>query len=284
MIIVIGGSSYIGKNICEHFSKEDKPFIGTYYNSLQKNLHYFDLQNPDLRNLNVDLRKVSHAVICSAITNIDTCKREETKTYKINVDGTKKVLEQLFEHRIFPLFFSSDYVFNGERGNYTENDETNPCTVYGRYKKTIEDFLLKSKNEFLIARISKIFGLVPKDGTILTTWKEQLLEDKNIQAAYDQIFSFTYIQDLVGVLNSAIEKRLTGIYNVASPESFSRLDLAKMLKSRLKIESGKIIPCSIDDFNFLDSRPKNTSLDTKKIQADTGFKFSRIEDCIDKLK
>jgi len=81
-----------------------------------------------------------------------------------------------------------------------------------------------------------------------------------------------------------IEKKLYGLYNIASPESFSRFELASMLKSQLKIESGKIIPCSIRDFNFLDIRPFNISLNTEKLIKDANFKFSQMKNCISKLE
>ncbi len=284
MILVIGGSSYIGSKLYKHFSKKEKLAIGTYYNSYRKGLVYFNLENPNINNLPIDLKRVDYAVICSAITNIDSCKKNEEKAYKINVEGTKKTIEQFFDKNIFPIFLSSGYVFDGKDSNYSESDKPNPLTAYGKHKKIIEDFLFKSKRDFLITRISKIFGLECEDKTLLTSGIKQLTNNEIITCASDQIFSPTYVGDFVEVLDSAIEKKLTGCYNIASPEFMSRFQLITMLKSQLKIKSGKIAPCSILDFKFSDSRPLNTSLNPKKIIKDTGFKFTNLEDCISKLE
>ena len=284
MILVIGGSSYIGRKLCEYFSKKKRLAAGTYCNSPKNNLIYFNIENPDINNLPIDLKKVDYAFICSAITNIDLCKKNEEKAYKINVEGTKKTLEQLFDKNIFPIFLSSGYVFNGKFGNYSERDKTNPCNVYGKHKKIIEDFLLKSNEEFLIARISKIFGLKPNDNTLLTSWIKQLNDNETIHCASNQIFSPTYVVDLVMAFDTAIQKKLKGIYNIASQESFSRFELANMVKGKLNIKTGKIIPCYINDLDFADLRPLDTSLNTEKFHKATGFKFSKIEDCINKLK
>ena len=123
------------------------------------------------------------------------------------------------------------------------------------------------------------------DNTLLTNWVKQLQNDEVIRCATNQIFSLTYIKDLTNILDLVIEKKLYGLYNIASPESFSRFELVSMLKSQLKIESGKIIPCSIRDFKqFLDLRPFDTSLNVQKIIKDTNFEFTKTETCINKLE
>ena len=284
MVLIIGGSGYIGKNLCDYFSKNRKLTVGTYCNFPKKGLIHFDLTNPNIEKMKKNSEKDNYIIICSAISNIDFCKKNEKKVYKVNVEGTKKTLEQIFDLKKIPIFLSSDYVFNGKIGNYSERDKTNPCNVYGKHKKIIEDFILKSNGEFLIARISKIFGLEPNDNTLLTSWANQLKNNEEIYCAQDQRFSPTYIKDLANAINISIEKNLRGLYNIASQESFSRFGLANMVKEKLNIKTGKIIPCSIRDFNFLDSRPLNTCLNVNKFIQETRFKFSKVEDCINKLK
>jgi len=284
MIIVVGGSGYIGRRLCAHFSRKGKLLAGTYYHSPITRMLHFDLENPDLTHLGVNLEQARYAIICSAITQIDACKADEEKSYKINVKGIKRLVEQLFQWKTVPVFLSSDHVFDGKRGNYDEQDQRNPITVYGSHKKIIEDFLVESGEPFLIARLSKVFGLTPKDGTILTTWVEQLQNGEIIHCAEDQILSPTYVEDIVHALDLSLQNSLRGCYNIASPEKFSRFRLATMLKSYLGVKSGKIIPCSIRDFNFLDLRSLNTSLNPGKFIKATGFRFSEMEACMDKLK
>lgn len=280
MKLIIGGSSYIGRNLFDYFSCKSEPVMATYHNSPRKGMIHFDLENSNLRNLNINLKKVDYAFICSAITGIDECKKNEERAYKINVSATKNILEQFFQLKITPVFFSSDFVFDGKKGNYHEEDRTNPCTVYGNHKKEIEDWLLSTKEKFLIARLSKIFGLALGDKTILTSWLEDLQKGQVIRCANDQIFCSTYIVDLANALDVSLQRGLRGLYNIASPESFSRFELANMLKSQLEISSEEIVSCSIKDFNFLDERSLNTSMNTEKFARETGFKFTKMKDCI----
>lgn len=283
MKLIIGASGYIGKNIYNSFSKNEK-VIGTYHKNWKEGLIYFNLENPNLENLDIDLKSVSYALICSSITKPDDCKKNEDNSYKVNVEGTTKLIQQLFQKRIVPVFFSSEYVFDGKKGNYTESDKTAPNTIYGIQKKEIENLLLQTKKESLILRLSKVFGLERGDGTILTSTIDQLKRNEKIKCATDQIFSPIYIWDLVNALELALDKKLNGLYNLASPEHFSRYELSMLLKSELKLDSGEILPCSIRDFNFLESRPLNTSLNIEKFINETGFEFTRMKDCISKLE
>lgn len=283
-MIIIGASSFIGKHLYEHYFEKEKSVIGTYYSNYKKDLIKFDIKNPNILNFGANLKKHKYAFICSAMSHPDICKRNIKESYEINVKGTKKLLEQLLNEGIFPFFFSSEYVFNGEKGNYSENDERNSNTVYGNQKKEIEDFLIKSDKPFFIARLGKVFGVEKEDKTIVTSIIEKLLHNENLRCATDQIFCPTYIGDLVNILDISIERKLKGLYNVASPEIFSRYELAKFIKSHLNLDYGRIIPCSIKEIDFLDNRPLNTSLNSEKIKEDTDFKFTELKYNLDKLK
>lgn len=284
MIIIIGASSYVGRMIYDYFSKKNMAIVGTYYSSPTPEMVYFDLGQPDLNNLKIPLDKATYAFIVSMITDMDACKRDQERSNKINIEGIKNLIGQLFERGIVPIFISSDYVFKGDKGNYSELDKKNATLVYGRQKMMIEDFLLKTDKPFMIARLGKVFGLTPDDGTILTTWTNQLKNNDTIRCATDQIFSPTYVSDIVRALDVSIQKELRGCYNIASTETFSRFQLARMVKSQLGIRTGKIIPCSIRDFDFLDPRPLNTSLNPNKFIKATNFKFTSIQECLNTLK
>jgi len=280
-MIIVGGSGFIGNKIYDYFS--DRDVIGTYFNNPKNGLIYFNLKNPDLNNLDVDLDKIKYVIICSAISMPDDCKRNEEESYKINVECTKKLLEQCFELGIFPIWFSSEYVFDGEDGSYKEFSERNPNTVYGKQKKEIEDFLLNSNKEFLIFRLGKVTGLEKNDGSYLTSFVEQIFI-KDIRSATDQIFCPLYIGDIAKVLDICLHKNLKGLYNVASPEMFSKFEVGNMIKgefgSRVK---GNVIKCSLNDFTFLDNRPLNSTMIVDKIIKDTGFKFKSMIECIKDL-
>tara|TARA_Y100000310_G_C20663349_1_gene806034 strand:- start:535 stop:1404 length:870 start_codon:yes stop_codon:yes gene_type:complete len=283
MILIIGSSGYIGKHLFKYFS-EKQEVIGTYFNNKVDGMIQFNLENPDISQLG-NLENVKYAIICSSLCNIDECKRDEEKAYKINVNGTKKLIEQLFEKNIIPIFLSTNYVYDGEKGDYIEEDERNPQTNYGKHKKIIEDFLIESGKEFLIFRLNKVYGLTPGDGTLLTSLIEQLPEKEENKYATDQIFSAIYVGDVVKVIGLCMERNLTGVFNLSPKEKFSWFELAINIKNEFKLNNTKIEKCSIKDIGFFENnRPLKINFNPEKVNRELGFEFSTVKENIEKLK
>lgn len=284
MKIIFGASGYIGRNLADYFKKKNDFLAGTFYNSKRENLIHFDLVNPNLENLNIDLSLADYAIICSGIAKLADCQRNERDSYKINVEGTKKLINQCFEKNIIPIFISSERVFDGRKGNYTEEDLTNPLTVYGKQKKEVEDFLLSSNENYVIARVSKVFGIDYNDNTILTNWTKNLIQDQTIKCTTDQYFSLVNIRDLENCMDKICSMNLRGLYHISAPESFTRYNLAKLLKDELKISKGSIIPCSRKDFDFSDQESLDISVNSTKFRNVTNFEFRKMIDCIYEIK
>jgi dTDP-4-dehydrorhamnose reductase len=283
-IIIFGASGFIGGKLYNYLSENGKKVIGTYNNSPRDGLLHFNLESSDLEKLEVNLEEIQYGIICSAITNMDYCKTNETETYKNNVLGTIRLIKQLFHNNITPIFFSTDYVFDGDKGNYDETDDRSPVLKYGEQKKEVEDFLMQSNKKFIIARIAKVYGLKLNDGTLLTTLYDELINGKTLRYTTDQFISPTYVGDLVMAIELLIKKKLYGCYNVVSPESFSRFKIAQLVKSKLRISTGEVVPCLLKDLTFPDKRPKNTCLNSNKFIEATGFKFTLLESSLDALR
>lgn len=225
---------------------------------------------------------VSHAIICYAETAIDACKADLRHSREINVLSAKQVIDDLVGRGIKPIFFSSEYVFDGQRGNYTENDIANPTTVYGSQKFEIEDYLAAQSHAYAILRLAKVFGTKPADGTILTSWLEQIRDGDEIRCARDQVFSPIHVDDVVAVAKAVVRLDLSGIYHVCNPEAWSRLEMLRALLRSAGAEAN-VIECSIRDFDLLDDRPLDLSMDPAKVLAATGLLFRSVESCCDEI-
>lgn len=283
-VLIIGGSGFIGKNLKNYLEKKKIKVVATCYPDHIDGFLFYNSITASLKELKLDLSQFSHAIICAAISNIAECKKNEDLAYKINVSGNIKIIKECWENNIIPVFLSSDAVFDGEKGNYSEEDKKNPVNNYGKHKMIVEEFLINSNKPYLITRLSKVFGIEPNDGTFLTGWISDLKKGKTIYCAIDQIFSPIYIEDLISLFYKAINMKLTGLYNFCSPESFSRYELAIMLKEELKIQDGNIIPCKIDEIKNVDKLPKNISMNPSKIINATGHNFIKMNELINKIK
>jgi len=241
-----------------------------------------DLLDPDITQMRLSETGHKEALILSAISKIDKCETEKELSREINVQGTLELARQLVNEGIKPVFFSSDYVFDGITGNYTDDSQTNPITEYGRQKAEVESkFEHITKGNYLVVRLSKVFSLKKGDGSLLDEIAGTLASGGIVRAAFDQIFCPTLISDVIGAVACLQAKGTTGIVNVCSPEAWSRYDIAVALAEKMGIGPGRINRISLDEVGFKSKRPKNTSMVPKRLLSEAGTTFTSLTECIE---
>ncbi len=218
---------------------------------------------------------VTHALVCSSITNIDECFRRPVETGRFNVDNTIALLRRLLDRGVQPVYCSSDLVFLGDRGNYAEDDPREPATEYGRQKKVVEDFLLGQAAPSLILRMSKLYSTGLDDTSPIAQMVRALLAGNSIRCAYDQVVCPTWVEDVPRAVHALLQAGATGTYHVAAPERFTRLSLGVAVAAAVG-RPGLVERCSIRDFTFAEPRPLDNSLRTDRLTAATGFRFHAL--------
>lgn len=279
MVLVLGASSYIGRH---YLKAEGANAIGTHMSNPSPGTVFYDATCMRLSDILPQNLKVSHAVIFYAVTEIDKCKAALERSYEINVRSTKSIIDDLIENGIKPVFMSSEYVFDGTKGNYTEEDKANPITVYGTQKLEIEEYLAKHCKEYAILRLAKVFGTDPADGTILSNWLKQIRKSEEIYCAYDQVFSPIHVNDVITIITAIINLNASGIFHVSNVESCSRLEMLKALINSLEVNA-KVVKCRLHDLDFLDNRPLDLSMNPRKVIEATGIKPRTVRSCCEEF-
>ncbi len=269
--LIVGASGLIGRYLYQHLQSCGSRALGTYHSNGQHGLVHFDITCSPLHTL--PLEGINCAIICSAITTLDRCKQDPELSYQVNVLGIERVLSHLDQSGILPVFLSSASVFDGQRGNYREDDERNPISVYGEQKVEVENFIFSSLREYLIIRPGKVFGLARGEGVLFSEWLARYKEGKPILCADDEQLSPTYAGDVAQGIQKLLAINARGVYHLNPPEHFSRYDLAAQFFHHLGITDVSLQRCSIDDFHFAEKRGKNTYLDASKFIQETGFVF-----------
>ena len=136
---VIGASGYIGRHLIEKYRSKYPNCIGTSFSNKNNNFISFDIRNPNIDALNLEQTGHKAVIIASAKSKISYCENESSKAYAVNVNGTMQMIKNLARTSLKIIFMSSDYVFDGARGKYSDEDETNPGTIYGKHKKKKEN-------------------------------------------------------------------------------------------------------------------------------------------------
>ena len=280
MILIIGASSYIGRQIYEFFGPSRA--LGTFNNNPVPAGIFFDARRMQLNDILPKDQSFTHALIMFAETGLDACKADQQRSHDLNVSSTKSVIEDLLQKGTKPIFFSSDYVFDGEKGGYTETDTPNPVTVYGSQKLEIERYLSQRCNHYTVLRLAKVFGTDPEDGTIFSTWLKQILENEEIWCARDQFFSPVHVDNVVAAAAAVIRLNLDGVYHIANSRPWNRVEMVNTLLGCLGMEAW-VVECSIGDFNFLDNRPLDLSMKPAKLLEATGLELMDVRSCCETL-
>lgn len=269
--LIIGSQSYLGRTFSLFYRKFYPDTIETDHKSLDP-ISRLNLLAPDLEPLQIKSGEYKWALVTAGITSVSFCERQKALSFRVNVEGTLKLVEALVKKDIIPIIFSSDYVYDGELGNYSEDDAKNPVNEYGRQKDLLESALEKNyKNLYLILRCGKIYGLNKGDGTLIDQITTSLSANQPIQAAYDQFFAPIHEVDVVRAVLSLQSLNCRGVFNLSGSEIWSRLELVKKIASILGVERNLVQSIALKDLGMPYTLPRRTYMKCDKIYNAIGF-------------
>lgn len=254
-ILILGSQGMLGGEFRRTFSK-----------SLGWDRHELDLgQVDDLQNRIAALPSLPAAVInCAAYNNVDGSEQNSKQAYLINAEAVGKIASACGNLGIPLVHFSSNYVFDGQKGQYQEDDQPNPLSVYGKSKYEGEKLLQANCVRYYLIRTSVLFGQEAQSEYAKKSFIEIMLELREktdtIKAVNDEINSLTYSADLARAVEVLITKNYPyGIYHIVNGGQASWYDFAEEI-FRLKHLEVKLLPTDGSEFNRVAPRPKKAVL------------------------
>lgn len=204
---------------------------------------------------------------CAAYTAVDKAEDDEDNAYNINVTGTKNIVDASLEINSTIIYMSTDYVFDGTKeGYYTEEDEVNPKSVYGKTKYLGEEEVRRNKKHF-ITRISWVFGI--NGHNFIKTMLKLSDNHKEVNVVNDQIGSPTYTVDLAKILVDMTNTTKYGTYNVTNDLYCSWAEFAKDIFA-INNKDVKVNEVSTEEYLKITNtkqayRPRNSKLSKEKL-------------------
>lgn len=266
-LLVTGAGGAVGSAVVELAS--GKYDVYSVYNS-----HYPSGGRPMRLNL-LDTSKVADLVAilrpdavvhAAALTDVEKCEREYELADAINHKSTRILAEAAKRIGAYFLYVSTDYVFDGAKGFYSEDDSTNPISTYGLTKLRGEQSVELVGGEFCIARGSVIYGARPAAGKVnFALWlTERLRRHESTNVVRDQIVSPTFDLNFASMVVEALDRHLTGTYHFAGATRISRYQFAVTLAEGLGADPSLIKPVLMSQMNWTAKRPKDSSLSVTK--------------------
>lgn len=202
-------------------------------------------------------------VHAGAMTDVDGCERDPQRAHAVNALGSENMAKAAARHGARMVLVSTDYVFDGEKGHYAEDDLTNPVSEYGRSKREGEMRAEAVLPTLCIARTSVVFG---PDRNNFVLWVRRSLRDgKPVRVARDQWVSPTCTDDLARQVLALVDARAEGVYHTAGAERLSRLEMAHRIAAHDRVDPAPIQPVAMSDLTWVAKRPRDSSLDVSKV-------------------
>ncbi|OLA34123.1 MAG: dTDP-4-dehydrorhamnose reductase [Firmicutes bacterium CAG:321_26_22] len=202
---------------------------------------------------------------CAAYTAVDKAEEDRENCYNVNVNGTKNIVSVAEKINAKVVYISTDYVFDGtKKTEYETEDITNPINYYG-YTKLLGEEVVKKLKDYLIVRISWVFG---ENGKNFVKTMLNLAETKTeLSIVSDQIGSPTYTKDLSKLLLDMIENNKKGLFFATNEDFCSWYEFAEYIFkiNNINIKLNKILT---KDYKTLAKRPLNSKLSKNKLDEE----------------
>ncbi|MBW1944392.1 MAG: UDP-4-amino-4,6-dideoxy-N-acetyl-beta-L-altrosamine transaminase, partial [Deltaproteobacteria bacterium] len=211
------------------------------------------------------------------------CERNKALARKIHVSATRDIVEALQDRDIKLIYISTDAVYDGGRGHFSEEtDGLDPKNQYGITKLEGEQEVLRKEGALILR--TNIFGWNIQNKRSLGEWVlQELTAGKGIKGFQDARFSTIYTMELAHVIDLAIERNLAGVFNCGASDVCSKYAFAQKIAGHFGLDKTLITPISIDDGPFEGKRGKDLSLDVSKLENALGYALPSIDYSVERF-
>jgi dTDP-4-dehydrorhamnose reductase len=233
----------------------------------------------------MNAEKPAVVVHAAAMTQVDDCELRPQLCEQINVNGTSQILTDAETFSSHFIYVSTDFVFDGEKGNYSEEDETVPISLYGFTKMQAEAMVQTSNIPFAIVRTCLVYGnmLQGTRSNIISWVKESLEQNKPIKVVTDQWRTPTYVEDLAKGILLIIQKKAAGIYHISGKDWLSPYDIAVKTADKFNLDKSKIEKVDASTFKQPGRRPLKTGFVIDKARKELGYEPMTFDEALDKM-
>lgn len=290
-VLVTGANGLLGQKLVKLISREPEIELFATGKGPNRNppgpYQYLNLDVTSQESINSisDQVKANVIIHTAAMTNVDLCEKEREACWKLNVDSVEYLIDACQKHNTFLVHLSTDFIFDGKAGPYTEKDKPNPLSYYGESKLASEELLLKSDIRWGIARTVLVYGISHdmSRSNIMLWVKKNLEEGKKIRVVNDQWRTPTLAEDLAEGCWLIATKEAEGIFNISGSDLVTPYDIALKTSEFFGLDSSLIEEVDGSIFKQDAVRPAKTGFDLSKSMSTLGYSPHSLEEGIEIL-
>jgi dTDP-4-dehydrorhamnose reductase len=277
--LITGSNGLLGQKLVKTFSSDHKTSgIDLQTDSIihAPNFAYQNISITEREKLEEFFATLKPEVVISAgaYTDVDGCEKNKEKAWQINVGGVKNLSELCRENKAKLVQLSTDYIFDGKKGPYSEEDIPNPEGYYGLTKLESEKIIMNSQIDFLIVRTNVLYGKSLGETHNFVLWLIQKLKaGEEIRIVTDQYSNPTLADNLADAIKEVVEKNISGILNIAGGDKvISRYEFALKIAEKFNLNQDLIKKVLTSELDLPAPRPLKGGL-----KIDKAKKFLKTE-------
>lgn len=288
-ILITGSNGLLGQKIVKQLLKKNILFLATSSGENRNpdcpknNYSEMDICNAKEVERVVSLFQPTHVIHTAAMTNVDACELDPTLCHQVNVVGTKNVYQAAKKIKAHFQLISTDFVFDGEKGNYTEEDRVNPLSIYAQSKVDAENILLDDDyKNYSIVRTIIVYGTGNNlSRSNLFLWaKDALPKEQDMNVVDDQFRAPTWADDLAWGCIRICELEEKGIFHLSGPETFSIYEIVTKVAAYYNYPTQCLNKISSSTLNQPAKRPPKTGFDISKARKRLNYSPKSIEETL----
>ena len=278
-ILILGASGITGAAIAKRM-KSDYSVSGTYFQNdfdVGIKLYKNDLKNNEELKSLFNLVNPNVVINCAGATSIPECEKCSEEAYLLNIRAVEDICKLVDKFKAKGIFLSTDSIFSGENKNrdYVEEDDAIPRTVYGKTKLEGEALVKKYLIDYLILRISLVYGKSPSgirgaDEKVINSIKR----NENYKAFIDEFRCPTSVDDIAEVVVRLLEGDHSGTYNVCGPVKVSRYEFACGVALTNGYTKDNVTPVLLAESPDRDIRSPDLGMNCEKLNKAIDYKLN----------
>lgn len=292
-VLITGSNGLLGQKLVSAFISCKVSFLGISSGENRnpfcpnENYHSLDLTQHEKVRAFLSKERFTHIIHTAAMTNVDACERNPEQCYAVNHLASSYLFQRAIKQNSHFTLLSTDFVFDGNQGNYTETDVPNPLNIYGKSKWLAEQDLIHSTyTNWAIARTIIVYGKGHQlnKSNIFSWLLQELSQGNEVSLITDHLRAPTWAEDLADGCSAIVYKNATGIFHLCGPECLSIYEIGLRVAEYLGVSKALIKPIDSKTLNQPATRPPKTGFNLRKATILLDYLPHQIEATLGSLR
>ena len=286
-VVVLGSNGLLGQTLTNKLLQNEnfEVFPMAYGDNRNPNVPieiFKTIDIDDIDDLNKKIEDIKPQFIINAIamTNVDACEVNQEECKKVNTGFVFELTQICKTNDCHLIHISTDFIFDGVKGNYSEQEIPNPVNYYGWSKLWAEDAIVNSGVSHTILRTILVYGKVAnmKRNNIVLWLVDSLKQGKSISLVNDQWRMPTYVGSLADACILSMEQKVKGIFNISGKEIMSIYDMGIKIAEFYGFDSSLISSIPTSQLSQKAKRPSKTGFNLQKAIDNLDFRPLTLEE------